>query len=138
MGAPEKALTLTIAAAPWSVSVADLLAPCVASDAALIAIGRQVVGGVASAFVARNHDGFAVGAFVLRVDGDQGVIVAAAGDLQGVSLIPALLAHIEARFIGCRSIRFHTGRPGMAHVMGQCGYRGAEVVMQKDLNYAQF
>jgi hypothetical protein len=130
MGAPEK--ILTIARADWGAALGEILAPCFTRSAALAEIARQVEGGVAYAFTADDGGGI-VGAFVLRVDGREGVILAAAGGLDGVALIPALLEHIESRFIGCDCVRFHTARPGMAQVMGRLGYEGQEVVMRKDL-----
>ena len=134
MGADQQ-VTLQIDPAPWSQAMADLLAPCVTNAAALVAIGRQVVNGVATGFLV-SAGGRHVAAFVLRVDGDEGVIVAGAGRMNGVKLLQTLMPSIEARFSGCRSIRFHTARPGMTRVMARLGYRGAEVVMQKDLNHA--
>lgn len=128
-------MTLQVDQAPWSQTMAELLAPCVTNAAALVAIGRQVVNEVATGFLVSAGDR-PVAAFVLRVDGDEGVIVAGAGRLNGVKLLETLMPGIEARFHGCRSIRFHTARPGMAKVMAKMGYRGAEVVMQKDLNHA--
>lgn len=123
---------LTIAPADWGQVLADILAPCFASEQTLIAVGRQVVEGRAIAFTADNGGGI-VGAFVLRVDGDEGVIMAAAGELRAVSLVPLLLPHIENKFIACKSIRFHTSRPGLAHIMSQYGYAGQEVVLRKEV-----
>lgn len=128
----EKNQTLTIAPADWGDACAGILRACFAEDRALLEVGRQVVQGRALLFAAETG-GEIVGAFVLRVDGDEGVIVAAAGHLDGVSLIPALLSHIESKFTGCRAIRFHTDNPAMARVMSRYGYAGQEVVLRKDL-----
>lgn len=131
MGQAQK--VLNIGAADWGAVLAGWLALCFDDPAALAGVARQVESGRATAFAA-DYDGEIVGAFVLRVDGDEGVIVAAAGDLDGVSLVPLLLRHIEGRFNGCRAIRFHTVRPGLARVMAEHGYKGQEVVMRKDLS----
>ena len=125
-------IPLTISPADWSALFAELLAPCFTVAGALDAVARQVEEGRASLFAA-DAGGEVVGAFVLRVDGGEGVIAAAAGRLDGVDLVPALLPHIEARFVGCRAIRLHTPRPGLARLMAAQGYSGQEVVMRKEL-----
>ncbi|MCK9991398.1 MAG: hypothetical protein RugAbin2_02412 [Rugosibacter sp.] len=126
---------LSVSPAGWGEALAELLAPAFTSEEALIGVGRQVVEGLASAFIVED-EGELVAAFVLRVDDDEGVVVAASGSGQNVRLIPALLASIEARFYGCSAIRFHTARPGLARVMQEYGYVGQEVVMRKDLTKA--
>lgn len=131
MGAPEK--VLTIAPADWGDALAEILAPCFDRADDLAEVGAQIVQGRALAFTA-DDGGSIVGAFVLRVDGYEGVIVAAAGHLDGVTLIPLLLPTIEAKFTGCKAIRFHTSKPGMARVMQQFGYRGQEIVLRKDIH----
>lgn len=111
----------------------ELLAPAIDNERALAGVGRQVVEGAATAFIVED-DGDLVAAFVLRVDDDEGVVVAAGGKGRGYGLIDALLPAIEARFHGCRAIRFHTARPGLARLMLKNGYVGQEVVMCKELN----
>lgn len=130
VGAPEK--VLIIAPAAWGEMLAAMLAACFTAPGALATVGAQVEDGRALAFTV-DYCGEIVAAFVLRVEGAEGVIVAAAGRLDGVDLIPALLPHIEDRFTGCRAIRFHTERPGLARLMAAAGYVGQEVVMRKEL-----
>lgn len=130
MGAYEK--TLIVMAAEWGEVIAAILAPCFTVPGVLAAVGRQVEGGQALAFTA-DDGGEIVGAFVLRVEGDEGVVVAAAGKVDGVDLIHALLPQIESRFIGCRAIRFHTARAGLAKIMAHYGYTGQEIIMRKEL-----
>jgi hypothetical protein len=40
---------------------------------------------------------------------------------------------IEKQFIGCRSIRIHTGRAGLVKKLAALGYEGREFVMGKKL-----
>lgn len=78
-----------------------------------------------------------VGAFILRldstVDGVDGVIVAAGGNLPGADLTALLLPYIERMFIGVRRVRIHTMRPGMARKLEGAGYKLAELVFVKDI-----
>lgn len=124
---------MSVSPADWGDALAELLAPAFVSREALLGVGLQVVQGVASAFAVEDK-GEVIAAFVLRVDGDEGVVVAASGKGGDVRLIPALLPSIEARFVGCTAIRFHTARPGLARVMKSLGYDGQEVVMRKEIH----
>jgi len=130
MGAHEKALT--VARADWGPVAADLLADCYGDPVELAKVARQVEEGAASLFTA-DDGGEIVAAFVLRVDGDEGVIVAA-NARDGVELIPVLLPNMETRFTGCRTVRFHTARPGLAKLMQAFGYAGREIVLRKELH----
>jgi hypothetical protein len=130
MGAPEK--ILIIAAAEWGEVIAAQLAPCFTVPGALALVADQVQAGIAQVFTVDDGGGI-VGAFVLRVEGSEGVIVAAAGHLEGVELLPLLLPQIEARFVGCSAVRVHTARPGLAKVMAGFGYQGQEIVLRKGL-----
>lgn len=124
----EKQKKLIVAPAAWGEAAADMLRNCFTVPGALEAVAHQVETGRAQLFTA-DDGGEIVAAFVLRVDGDEGVIVAANGPL---SLIPALLPAMEQRFIGCRAVRVHTARPGLARVLTKhCGYGGQEIVLRK-------
>lgn len=83
------------------------------------------------------HEGECVGAYLLRVDstpkGPQGVIVAAAAELDGVDMVQTCLPAIEARFCGVRSIRFHTAKPAVARKMARMGYGPQELICVKEL-----
>lgn len=78
-----------------------------------------------------------VGAYLLRVDqtasGPQGVIVAAAAELDGVDMIQTCMPAIEARFCGVRSIRFHTAKPAVARKMARMGYGPQELICVKEI-----
>jgi hypothetical protein len=80
-----------------------------------------------------THGNELIGAFVLRVDGDEGVIVTCTVKLEGVDMFTALLPSIEAMFNECKSIRFHTARPALARKMATLGYAPAEMVCIKTL-----
>lgn len=129
MGAREK--TLIVSPADWSEVFADLLAPAFTTTDALVAVGAQVVRGEASLFAIDDGGGI-VGAFVLRTDGEEGVIVAAAGELDGMSIADAMIGHVEQRFTGVKAIRFHTAVPALARRMTRHGYQFQELVMRKE------
>lgn len=130
MGAPEK--VLIVAPAEWGTVAAELLAQCFTVPGALDQVAGQVQEGRAQLFAVDDGGGI-IGAFVLRVDGGEGVLVAAAGKLDGADLLPLLLPQIEGRFIGCHAIRIHTARPGLVKLLGALGYSGQEIVMRKNL-----
>lgn len=125
-------IRLNVAPADWSGVFAELLAPAFVVAGALEAVACQVESGKASLF-AVEVGGEVVGAFVLRVEGTEGVIVAAAGRLDGVDLAPTILPHAETLFRGCRSVRVHTARPGMAKLLTRQGYAAQEIVLRKEL-----
>ena len=99
-------------------------------------VKRQVECGAALLFDGRRA-GKRICAFVLRIDelaaGPQGVIVAAAGDGEGVNLTDSVLPVIERMFIGCTSVRIHTARRGLAKKLLQRGYAFEEIVLTKGL-----
>lgn len=123
------ALPLTIAQASWGEVAAELLRDCFTVPGALEKVAAQVEAGIASLFMVDQGDEI-VAAFVLRVDGDEGVIVAFGGP---VALSLELLPHMEARFSGVRVIRVHTARPGVAHLLARREYDAAEIVLRKVL-----
>lgn len=120
---------MTIAPASWGEVAAELLRDCFTVPGALELVAAQVEAGAASLFMVDQGDEI-IAAFVLRVDGDEGVIVAASGP---VSLILELLPHMEARFSGCRVMRIHTARPAVARMLSRRGYGAAELVLRKVL-----
>lgn len=122
---------LTVEPCEWSPQAADLLARAFTHGNPEV-IGADVRAGRAGLFAVR--DGATLGAlFVLRVDGDEGVIVAAAGGVPGVDLTAEVLPAVERMFSGVRRIRIHTSRPGMAKKLARQGYGAAEVVLFKEI-----
>jgi len=122
--------------AEWGAD-AERLVPLALQHATVAEIRRQVETGAAALW--HVLEGEAVRAvFVLRVDhdadGSEGVIVAAAGACRGVDLTAALLPHVERLFLGCRAVRIHTARPGMARKLARMGYVPREVVFGKVCN----
>lgn len=81
--------------------------------------------------------GQTVGAFLLRVDttatGNEGVIVAAAAQLEGVDMIATCMPAIEGLFVNCARIRYHTKTPALARKLARMGYAPAEIVSIKHL-----
>lgn len=93
----------------------------------------------ASLFVV-TENGVTCGAYMLRFDqafeGLEGVIVAAAGNVNGMSLTDALLPYIQAQMIsrGCFRARVHTNRPGLVKVLNAKGWATGEFVLYKRLD----
>lgn len=122
---------LTIGPREWSPEASALLAQAFTHGSA-DQLGADVVAGRAGLFAV--DDGERVAAlFVLRVDGDEGVIVAAAGGVQGVDLTADVLPHVERMFSNVRRIRIHTARAGMAKKLARQGYAAAEIVLFKEV-----
>lgn len=86
----------------------------------------------AALFFARC-DGEVVGAYLLRVDGSEGVIIAAAGDGRGIDLVGTLLPVMERQFLNCATVRIHTSRAGMVRRLTEAGYEPREIVLAKVL-----
>ena len=125
---------------PWSDEIADhLQRACVYATRA--DLKAQADKG-AQCF-AIEHGGELIGAYMLRVDqptaGPEGVIVAASGHIENVELLESVYPAIEAQFrhAGCRTMRIHTARPGIARMMGARGFNMAEIVLSKVLNNVQ-
>ncbi|MEQ8585937.1 MAG: hypothetical protein RLO01_01855 [Thalassobaculaceae bacterium] len=79
-------------------------------------------------------DGERVGAFIVRTEPEDAVIVAAAGAAPGVDLVRAVLPVVEreAFAAGFQGVRFHTGRAGLIRKAEAMGWRRQETVMRKD------
>lgn len=99
-------------------------------------IREQVQAGIATLFTVRFQRR-RVACYVLRVDGDEGVIVAAAGAFNDaerageVSLTKVLLGRIENQFKNVRAVRIHTARPGLVRRLTAAGYQPQEFVLRK-------
>lgn len=132
--ATDTAQTLTIEPGPWTDEAAQWLDQAKGA-ATLVDLHQQATAG-ASLFYVR-HNGDTVGAFLLRIDqtasGPEGVIVAAAAKLDGVDMIESCMPAIESKFVGCRLVRYHTGRPAIARKMARRGYVPCEIVSIKTL-----
>lgn len=132
--ADDTAHSLKIAPGAWGPE-AERLLPLALQHASLREIEDQVKNGAALFYV--TQDGKTVAAFVLRVDhtveGSEGVIVAAAGRLEGGDLMASCMPAIESLFTGCQSIRYHTARPAVARKMSMLGYEPCEIVCKKKL-----
>lgn len=124
---------VTIRPAAWSDRIAELLAQ--AGPVALYQ--KQVDAGIAQAFRI-DIDGQLVCAVLLRIEGREGVIVAAGGDGKGVNLTETMLPAIERLFQGVDTVRIHTARPGLAKVLAaQHGYQLQELVLSKKVNHGR-
>lgn len=100
--------------------------------ATLDAMRSEVQRGEAKAFVVK-HEEKAVLVFVLKVEGTEGVVLLAAGNMEGVDLTANIMPHIEALFIGCTSVRVHTERAGLTKKLACMGYQAREIVLSKHL-----
>jgi len=127
--------TLTIEPGPWCTESERLIGLSV-QHATPANIRHQVKTGGARLFHIK-HAGTIVGAFVVRVDclpgGDEGVIVAAAGNLPGVDLTASCMPAIESLFINCKTIRYHTAQPALARKLARMGYVAREIVSFKEI-----
>lgn len=74
-----------------------------------------------------------VGVVAVMVQGDDMVIVAAAGEPHGLNQYEPLI-HALARRVGTPFIRFHTSRLGMARHAERMGFELAEVIYRKRVN----
>ena len=83
-----------------------------------------------------DRDGLDVLALLMRREGEELVIVAAAGHAPGLCLLDALLPQIEAAS-GARWVRIHTARRGMGRQLMRHGYRPAEVVYRKEIEHGR-
>lgn len=124
-------MKLTVQPVEWSPRAAEVLAEVGNPED----YARQVKAG-AVLFRVSDAAGGEVGYYLLRVDelvaGAEGVLVAAVGSADE-DLTAGLLPVIEKQFVGCRSIRIHTRRPGLARKLSRAGWDGAEIVMRKAL-----
>lgn len=124
---------LTLEPGAWGPDADRLIAQAV-QHASPADIRHQVENLGARLFYVRQA-GAIRAAFVLRVDGREGVIVAAAGDLPGADLTASCMPAIESLFVGCDAIRYHTARPALARKLATLGYQAREIVCMKELNH---
>lgn len=133
-------ITLTVQRAPWNQGAAHWVEQT-QQHATTQEIRQQVEQGTANLFEMADEAGNICGAFVLRIEqrksGPEGVILSAAGHVQGVDLIGVLLEQIEARFVDCVSIRLHTANPALARRMARYGYAVTELVCTKEKQHAK-
>lgn len=123
----------------WNESHARFLAPAISCDpgATVETLKRLVKKRQAQLFEVLAGS-YVVACYVLQIEqrdnGAEGVIVAAGGKLQGVSLLRTVLPHIERQFIGCRWLRVETARKGILRELGKYGFQPKQVLMLKELN----
>jgi hypothetical protein len=125
---------LTLEPGPWGEDAAHWLARALAT-ATIESLRKQWEAGAALYRI--KHGAQTVGAFLLRIDsttkGPQGVIVAAAAELNGVDMMASCLESIESIFVGVASVRFHTQNPAVARKMARHGYAPQELICVKGM-----
>lgn len=136
MALPENQ-ALTITAEQWSEDAHSLIEWAFpnlsqADAETMRGIKHSVCTGKSTLFIARLS-GVAVLAYVLTVEGTEGVVTVAAGNVPGVDLTAVVLPEIEKKFIGCESIRIHTARPGLAKKLAKQGYAARQIILVKKL-----
>jgi hypothetical protein len=124
---------LTIRPAAWGEDAAVALAPALSFPGDLEAVADQVMAGAASLFEVVAGD-VVVCRYVLRVDGSEGVMVAASGRWKGGDMTAAVMPFIEKQFSGVNAIRIHTSRAGAVRKLAALGYGAAEMVLRKVVN----
>jgi hypothetical protein len=120
----------------WTPEIEALIQSAIASGS-LADIKAQVNNG-AQLWAVNDDDYEALGAFVLRIDHFQGfsegVLVAGAGQIEGVDCTALVLPIVEKMFTGCQSMRIHTNRPGlMKKLVSRYGYSASEIILRKAL-----
>lgn len=133
----EKVQALVIAKEDWTEEARSLMGwafPYLSNSdqRELKRIESMVNDGSATLFMARMS-GVAVLAYVLSIEGSEGIVQVAAGNLPGVDLTGLLMPEIEKKFVGCASVRIHTARPGLAKKLAKQGYSAKEIVLVKKL-----
>lgn len=127
---------LTIHQATWTPAVSAFIASALTKGVTLDDMKARTDDG-AKLFALKDETGATVGAFLLQVDQfaehDEGVIVAAGGNVPGVDLMRVMVPAIESMFVGCKTVRTHTEKPAVARKYARLGYRVAELVLVKDL-----
>lgn len=127
-------MRLKIEAVPWCDEAAAMLAQAITCGS-VESLRVQLEAG-ATLFRVESDGGETLAYYLLRVDrmpdGDEGVLVAAAGRAD-FDLTATLLPHIERQFVGCATIRVHTSRRGVARKLAWQGYRDGEIVLRKAL-----
>lgn len=136
-------MMLHIEKTDWSTQAGAFLAPAMRHEpgVTVATLERLVTEKNADLFVVLSA-GEMVGAYVLRVEEreqlNEGVIVAAGGNLPGCRLVRSVLPAIEAQQLnGCQTIRIHTARPAMVREMRRAGYVVREVVLAKDMQHGR-
>jgi hypothetical protein len=124
---------VTISEGSWSRDADSWLSQAVRFPY-LAGLRTQVEQGIAKLFYF-HAEGELCGAVVLRIDqcGDisEGVICAAAAELDGVDMTATIVPAIEKMFQGCAVVRFHTSVPAVAKKMARQGYQAEEIVSRK-------
>lgn len=135
METSQKEIKLTIAAGKWSPWAERELQHAL-PYAPVDDLRRQVEEHRARLFYVR-YQKKRIACYVLRIDGNEGVIVAAAGAFNDpvregeVSLVKALLHHVERQFKNVWAVRIHTARAGLVRRLSAAGYQPQEFVMRK-------
>lgn len=130
--------TLTVSPADWCDAIEDILAPAMQHDpmSGVATLRKMVKQGRGRLFGVYDGD-YLIGAYVLAIErkmhGAEGIIVAGAGRLHGASLVRTLIPHIQNQFIGCRSVRAHTARPGMVRELKKQGFQVSEIVLRRSV-----
>lgn len=135
MEAAEKVSLPVFKLAPWSDAIGAFLLPALDHDAnALTLIRDRCAAGLFQLLGVFDGDDL-IAACVIRVDGDEGVIVAAGGHWQGGGLVEMLLPVLELGFknAGLSSVRVETFRRGLMEKISRTGYRPAFVAFRKVL-----
>jgi len=129
--AQEQQITLT--GRPWTPAAEHWIAKAVRPDF-LGNVRDQVEQGRSSLFHLEAGD-MVVGAIVLRKDqspvGIEGVIVAAAGQINGIDLTATCMPAIEVLLSDCQSIRYHTDHPAVARKLSSHGFHVDELICRK-------
>lgn len=84
-----------------------------------------------------SANGELVGYYLLRIDHlsewSEAVFVAGAGNHPTLDVTTAAVLVVEKQIHGCRFLRIHTARAGLAKKIAKVGYKPLEMVLMKEL-----
>jgi fructose-1,6-bisphosphatase/sedoheptulose 1,7-bisphosphatase-like protein len=139
MGNHAQALNMRLEPCGWSSAVEYWLAQTLGGSDIRVGLDnyREQVQAGAALFALTCGD-HVIGATILRIDqmpnGPEGVIVAAAMQMAGVDMASTVLPHIEAKFQGVKSIRYHTENAALVRKLRRYGYTQREIVCAKTIH----
>ena len=129
---------MTIEPGPWSADAEVWLSKAL-GHSTIDDLKSQWEQGAALFYV--RHQGATVGAFLLRVDkterGGEGVIVAVSVEVPGIDMMNTIMASIESRFQGCKTLRFNTNNAALLRKLARIGYMPREIIAVKEINHGQ-
>lgn len=128
---------LTISAGKWNAQAAIWLMPTMNEDQdyTINDLAYDVQSGVCT-LIHVEQGGEQIANMVLRKDDAEMVVVALGGHLKKASLSKVLTPYVEniARQNGCKSMRVHFTKQGIARLAQSAGWKPSEIVYRKTVH----